>query len=91
MHGGVLNGGADGGEFSTELVKRFTGEIASPLGKAAALATITQTAQFAGCVIELMKLFTAISAERSGRITAILPENAQLVEFDQPLFEMEHG
>jgi acetyl-CoA carboxylase biotin carboxyl carrier protein len=43
------------------------------------------------CVIEVMKLFTTISAERSGRITAILPENAQLVEFDQPLFEMEHG
>jgi hypothetical protein len=30
-------------EFSTELVKRFTGEIASRLSKAAALATTAQT------------------------------------------------
>jgi hypothetical protein len=30
-------------EFSTELVKRFTGEIASRLSKASALATTAQT------------------------------------------------
>jgi hypothetical protein len=30
-------------EFSTELIKRFTGEIASRLNKAAALATTAQT------------------------------------------------
>jgi hypothetical protein len=30
-------------EFSTELVKRFTGEIAARLGKASALATTAQT------------------------------------------------
>ena len=30
-------------EFSTEVVKRFTGEIASRLGKASALATTAQT------------------------------------------------
>ena len=30
-------------EFSTELVKRFTGEIASRLNKASALATRAQT------------------------------------------------
>jgi hypothetical protein len=30
-------------EFSTELVKRFTGEIASRLSKALALATTAQT------------------------------------------------
>jgi hypothetical protein len=30
-------------EFTTEVVKRFTGEIASRLGKASALATTAQT------------------------------------------------
>ena len=44
MHGGVLNRGAPvAEEFSTELVKRFTGEIASRLSKASALASTAQT------------------------------------------------
>jgi hypothetical protein len=44
MHGGVLNGGPRmAEEFSTEVVKRFTGEIASRLSKATALAATAQT------------------------------------------------
>lgn len=38
------------------------------------------------CVIEAMKLFNEIEAEVSGTIVEILVENAQPVEFDQPLF-----
>jgi len=41
------------------------------------------------CVIEVMKLFTTISAHRDGRIASIFPGNAELVEFNQPLFEIE--
>jgi acetyl-CoA carboxylase biotin carboxyl carrier protein len=41
------------------------------------------------CVIEVMKLFTTIAADRAGTITSIFPGNAELVEFDQPLFEVE--
>jgi acetyl-CoA carboxylase biotin carboxyl carrier protein len=41
------------------------------------------------CVIEIMKLFTTIAADRAGTITSIFPGNAELVEFDQPLFEVE--
>jgi acetyl-CoA carboxylase biotin carboxyl carrier protein len=41
------------------------------------------------CVIEVMKLFTTISADREGKIASIFPGNAELVEFDQPLFEIE--
>lgn len=41
------------------------------------------------CVIEVMKLFTTIAAERAGRVASIFPQNAELVEFDQPLFEIE--
>ena len=38
------------------------------------------------CIIEAMKMFNQIEAEVSGTIVAILVENGQPVEFDQPLF-----
>ncbi|HQT64057.1 MAG: acetyl-CoA carboxylase, biotin carboxyl carrier protein [Acidocella sp. 20-57-95] len=41
------------------------------------------------CSIEVMKLFTTITAEVSGRVVRIFPENAALVQFDQPLFAIE--
>lgn len=40
-------------------------------------------------VIEAMKLMNAIEADRDGRVTAVLIDNAQGVEFDQPLFELD--
>jgi acetyl-CoA carboxylase biotin carboxyl carrier protein len=41
------------------------------------------------CLIEVMKLFTTITADRDGRISQILPANGDLVEFDQILFVVE--
>lgn len=41
------------------------------------------------CVIEAMKLFNEIESEYSGKIVKILAENAQPVEYDQPLFLIE--
>jgi len=41
------------------------------------------------CIIEAMKLFNEIESEHSGRIVKILVENAQPVEYDQPLFIIE--
>ncbi|WP_407276748.1 acetyl-CoA carboxylase biotin carboxyl carrier protein [Halothiobacillus sp. DCM-1] len=41
------------------------------------------------CVIEAMKMFNQIESDLSGTITAILIENGQPVEFDQPLFIIE--
>ncbi|WP_103733877.1 acetyl-CoA carboxylase biotin carboxyl carrier protein [Pseudomonas sp. GZJR-8] len=38
------------------------------------------------CIVEAMKMMNHIEAEQSGTITAILVENGQPVEFDQPLF-----
>ena len=38
------------------------------------------------CIIEAMKMFNQIEAEIGGTIVAILAENGQPVEFDQPLF-----
>ena len=41
------------------------------------------------CVIEAMKLMNEIEAENGGVIRKILVEDAQLVEFGQPLFLVE--
>lgn len=38
------------------------------------------------CIIEAMKMFNQIESEASGTVVAILVENGQPVEFDQPLF-----
>lgn len=38
------------------------------------------------CIIEAMKMLNQIEAEVSGKVVAILVENGQPVEFDQPLF-----
>ena len=38
------------------------------------------------CLVEAMKMFNKIEADRSGKISARLIENEQLVEYDQPLF-----
>ena len=41
------------------------------------------------CVIEAMKLFNEIESEVAGRIVKILVDNANPVEYDQPLFLIE--
>ena len=38
------------------------------------------------CIIEAMKVMNPITATKSGTVSAILVDNAQPVEFDQPLF-----
>jgi acetyl-CoA carboxylase biotin carboxyl carrier protein len=38
------------------------------------------------CLVEAMKVFNEIKAEVSGRIKKVLVQNAQAVEYDQPLF-----
>jgi acetyl-CoA carboxylase biotin carboxyl carrier protein len=38
------------------------------------------------CIIEAMKMFNQIEAEVFGTVVAILVENGQPVEFDEPLF-----
>ncbi len=38
------------------------------------------------CIIEAMKMLNQIEADRDGVITAVLVENGQPVEYDQPLF-----
>ena len=38
------------------------------------------------CIVEAMKLFNEIESDISGKIVEVLVEDAQPVEFDQPLF-----
>ncbi len=38
------------------------------------------------CIIEAMKMFNQIEADIAGTVVAILAENGQPVEYDQPLF-----
>lgn len=41
------------------------------------------------CIIEAMKMFNQIEADRSGTVKAILVENGHPVEFDEPLVIIE--
>jgi acetyl-CoA carboxylase biotin carboxyl carrier protein len=43
------------------------------------------------CIIEAMKLMNEIECETSGTIKEILVEDAEPVEFDQPLFVIDEG
>ena len=38
------------------------------------------------CIIEAMKMLNQIESDKAGTIIAVLVENAQPVEFGQPLF-----
>ena len=41
------------------------------------------------CIVEAMKMMNQIEADKSGVIKAILAENEDTIEFDQPLFIIE--
>lgn len=43
------------------------------------------------CVIEAMKMLTEIKSDVTGKIRRVIVENGDLVEFDQPLFEIEEA
>lgn len=40
------------------------------------------------CILEAMKVFNEIQAEMSGEIVAVLVQDGESVEFDQPLFKI---
>jgi acetyl-CoA carboxylase biotin carboxyl carrier protein len=41
------------------------------------------------CIIEAMKILNQIEADKSGKVAKVLVENAQPVEYNQPLFVIE--
>ena len=47
------------------------------------------TADTVICIIEAMKVFNEIKAERGGTVKRVLVDSGETVEFGQPLFELE--
>lgn len=43
------------------------------------------------CVIEAMKMMTEVKSEVAGTVSAINVDNGELVEYQQPLFEIKEG
>lgn len=43
------------------------------------------------CLIEAMKMFNKIEADKAGKVSARLIDNEQPVEYDQPLFIIDNG
>ena len=41
------------------------------------------------CIVEAMKMMNQIESDKAGVVKAILVENGEPVEFDQPLFIIE--
>ncbi len=63
----------------------------SPSPEASPFVTVGKSVQVGDtlCIIEAMKMFNEIEADRAGTITAILVTNGDPVEYDQPLFTIE--
>ena len=59
--------------------------------ESAAFAEVGQTVAVGDviCIIEAMKMFNQIEADRAGTVKAILVENGHPVEFDEPLIIIE--
>jgi acetyl-CoA carboxylase biotin carboxyl carrier protein len=41
------------------------------------------------CIIEVMKMMNSVTAGTAGTIAEVVPRNAELVEYGQPLFRVE--
>ncbi|KTD08424.1 acetyl-CoA carboxylase biotin carboxyl carrier protein [Legionella jamestowniensis] len=63
----------------------------SPSPDAAPFVTIGQTVKVGDtlCIVEAMKMFNEIEADRAGKVIDILVANGEPVEYDQPLFVIE--
>lgn len=63
----------------------------SPSPDAAPFVTIGQSVKVGDtlCIVEAMKMFNEIEADRAGKVIDILVANGEPVEYDQPLFVIE--
>jgi acetyl-CoA carboxylase biotin carboxyl carrier protein len=59
----------------------------SPSPTSASFVEVGQTVKIGDviCIVEAMKMMNQIEADKSGTIKAVLVENGEPVEFDQPL------
>lgn len=63
----------------------------SPSPEASPFVTIGQSVKVGDtlCIIEAMKMFNEIEADRAGKVVDILVANGDPIEYDQPLFVIE--
>jgi len=79
-------------ESAAVITSPFVGTFyRSPSPEAASFVDVGQTIRKGQvvCIVEAMKLMNEIESEVSGRVAEVLVENAQPVEFGQPLFRLE--
>ncbi|SCB72388.1 acetyl-CoA carboxylase biotin carboxyl carrier protein [Gilliamella intestini] len=78
----------DGTTIKSPMVGTF---YRTPSPESKAFVEIGQTVNVGDvlCIVEAMKMMNQIESEKAGTIKAILVENGQPVEFDQPLFIIE--
>ena len=100
-HSQVTTMPAIDGEVEAPIASELTGHIVkspmvgsfyrAPNPEAAAFVEVgTQVKQGQTlCIIEAMKMLNQIEADQSGTVKAILVENGESVEFDEPLFIIE--
>ena len=62
----------------------------SPAPTSPSFAEVGQTVKVGDviCIVEAMKMMNQIEADKAGTIEAIMVENGEPVEFDQPLFSI---
>ncbi|WP_085247368.1 acetyl-CoA carboxylase biotin carboxyl carrier protein [Gilliamella mensalis] len=79
---------ADGSTIKSPMVGTF---YRTPSPESKAFVEVGQTVNVGDvlCIVEAMKMMNQIESEKAGTIKAILVENGQPVEFDQPLFIIE--
>ncbi|NUF26504.1 acetyl-CoA carboxylase biotin carboxyl carrier protein [Gilliamella bombicola] len=78
----------DGATIKSPMVGTF---YRTPSPESKAFVEVGQTVNVGDvlCIVEAMKMMNQIESEKAGTIKAILVENGQPVEFDQPLFIIE--
>ncbi|MWN04906.1 acetyl-CoA carboxylase biotin carboxyl carrier protein [Gilliamella sp. Pas-s95] len=78
----------DGATIKSPMVGTF---YRTPSPESKAFVEVGQTVNIGDvlCIVEAMKMMNQIESEKAGTIKAILVENGQPVEFDQPLFIIE--
>lgn len=78
---------ASGKTINSPMVGTF---YRSPSPTSAAFVEVGQTVKVGDvlCIVEAMKMMNQIEADKAGTIEAILVDNGEPVEFDQPLFSI---
>ena len=79
---------------TTEIESPMVGSVyLQPAPDQAAYVSIGQTVAVGDvvCVIEAMKMMTEVKSQVAGVISAVLVDNEELVEYQQPLFKVKEG